>query len=516
MIFSCILIFLIINVCLAQKATFDLHKRDSQQGTSQITSIKNANNNGATNSSMMVAVADILLGTAIIDNEKQIDSIMSSKAVGTGQVNDYANDIAYYIEVQLGSDQQNFSLVIDTGSYYTWVYGVNCTSDSCIGHQQFNTNNSTTIANNDNTFDINYTSGDVTGGVYNDIISFSGFETRLDFGVAQSAGSTFASFPIDGIMGLSAQDESPNSFPGVMTTLYRQSLISQDVFAINLGRASDTQDQGSITFGGLDSSKYTGDITYTKILSDSVLWTLPLGNAIVNSNVLQLNGSRSAVVDTGTTLLVMSPTDALYLHSFINGAQTDGSNFAIPCNTNVTIELEFNGAKWPISPQDYVGSSMSNDPNLCLSNIQGLQFPDQNQWILGDVFLKNVYSIFDVANQQVGFAQKSISSTNSTPKDSIVYTSSYALSSSIAFSSSLETSSQPELTLNALVSQYSNSSYTALATSTLAFSSVDVSAPASATGTSSSTKSAVTNSSPNSYKPSILALVLLLVSLTNL
>jgi len=72
---------------------------------------------------------------------------------------------------------------------------------------------------------------------------------------------------------------------------------------------------------------------------------------------------------------------------------TDGQgNFAFPCDTNTEISLVFGGQAFSISPKDYVGSPLQDGQGdkLCNSNIMGQQVGTANQWLVGDVFLKNV------------------------------------------------------------------------------------------------------------------------------
>ncbi|KAA8909821.1 hypothetical protein TRICI_004354 [Trichomonascus ciferrii] len=346
----------------------------------------------------------------------------SSEKSSTNSIDQDGSDIAYYMDFTIAD--QNFSLIVDTGSYYTWVYGANCKSDACKNRHQYGQNNSSSTKNTTEKFSITYSTGVVKGNVVNDKAQFGGFDTRINFGVAQEAGDTFASFPIDGLLGLSAKDESEKA-PGVITTLKKQGLIDKRVFGINLGRSWDPKDEGGITFGGVDESKYSGDISYTKVeSSNSLLWNLPLDGAYLYGKKIDFGEKRSCIVDTGTTLIVMPKDDAKKVHEKIDGMHTDGENYAVPCNTNVTFEFEFNGKKWAMSSKDFIGPELDENDGYCATNIQGLDIPNQSkQWILGDAFLKSVYSVFDMDNQKVGFAKKSSSKTNETPKDSLVLSS---------------------------------------------------------------------------------------------
>ena len=94
-------------------------------------------------------------------------------------------------------------------------------------------------------------------------------------------------------------------------------------------------------------------------------------------------------------LLLIPPNDAASIHDAIPGSITDGQgNFAFPCSTTAQLEVSFAGTKFSISAKDYVGTEITGGGrvpnNMCQSNIVGQQIGGPDQWLMGDVFLKNV------------------------------------------------------------------------------------------------------------------------------
>jgi cathepsin D len=79
------------------------------------------------------------------------------------------------------------------------------------------------------------------------------------------------------------------------------------------------------------------------------------------------------------------------------------------CGTSVTVTLNFGGKDWAISPVDMnLGELRQNE---CLGGIfdlgQGTSIQGGNgnpSWVVGDTFLKNVYSVFRADPPAVGFA----------------------------------------------------------------------------------------------------------------
>ncbi|KAL1951300.1 hypothetical protein VTO73DRAFT_449 [Trametes versicolor] len=84
------------------------------------------------------------------------------------------------------------------------------------------------------------------------------------------------------------------------------------------------------------------------------------------------------------------------------GSSYDGSNgfgYVIPCDTKLNISFVFGGQQYPVHPIDMV--TVNTAPNgtfYCTGAIShadgsdGLSGPD---WLLGDTFMRNVYSLFD-------------------------------------------------------------------------------------------------------------------------
>ena len=56
--------------------------------------------------------------------------------------------------------------------------------------------------------------------------------------------------------------------PTVVQNLYEQGEISEEVFGVFFAPTNtNSSTNGEITFGGTDSTRYTGDITYTLVVS---------------------------------------------------------------------------------------------------------------------------------------------------------------------------------------------------------------------------------------------------------
>lgn len=127
----------------------------------------------------------------------------------------------------------------------------------------------------------------------------------------------------------------------------------------------------------------------------------------VNNQDLGLQG-RTAILDTGTTLMVVPAADAATIHAQITGAKSDGQGgFTVPCTTTDSVALTFGKQEFAIDPRDIAFTPVDpNDPTGdCVSGISSGQIGGADEWLVGDVFLKNAYFSTNVDKNTVSLAK---------------------------------------------------------------------------------------------------------------
>lgn len=315
-------------------------------------------------------------------------------------------DFSYFSVVQVGSELEEMWLALDTGSPSSWVFGTSCTDPVCTSHHTWDSAGSSTYVSEHSTFSVGYGSGTVSGDLGQDTMSIAGLDVTFPFGSASSATKAFANYPIDGILGLGRSNTAGWDIPSFMDVVAQNGMLSSNIVGFSLSRVSDNPKDGEVNFGGIDTSKFNGNIVYTA--TDSDIWSIPLDDAYVNGQACGLTG-KSATIDTGTTYILIPPADAATLFARVPGSFPSGENYIIPCDSTATIEFEFSGVKYSISPEDYIGATSTGG---CVSTIVGHQASGLDTWLVGDVFLKNVYSVFDFDNAQIGFGARSLKSTS--------------------------------------------------------------------------------------------------------
>ncbi|EKM57764.1 uncharacterized protein PHACADRAFT_90884 [Phanerochaete carnosa HHB-10118-sp] len=325
-----------------------------------------------------------------------------------------AYDVGYIATVQMGTPPQDFKLLMDSGSADLWVGGEQCQSTeggNCGNHTFLGNQSSSSFVDLGSQFQVTYGSGAVQGDIVTDNINVAGLAlNNHTFGVATVETDDFAddSVPFDGLMGLA---QSTLSEQGVLTpveSLAQAGLISDAITSFKISRLADQKNDGEVTFGGLDPTKFdAATLTTFNNVNTEGFWEGAMSTVSVNGQDLGLQG-RTAILDTGTTLIIAPDADAAAVHQAIPGAQSDGQGgFTLPCTTNASVALTFSGQQFAIDTRDLLFSPVdpTNLTGDCVSGISSGQIGAATEWLVGDVFLKNAYFSTDVGKNQISLAK---------------------------------------------------------------------------------------------------------------
>ncbi|KAG5219530.1 aspartic peptidase [Salix suchowensis] len=251
---------------------------------------------------------------------------------------------------------------------------------------------STTFEDSQRPFQITYGTGAVVGTIVRDNLKLAGLS--LDghiFGVAHNESKEFAGNDVafDGILGTAQSTLSNQKTPTAVEALAQNGLIQDPITSYKISRLDDQKNDGVITFGGLDETKFDPSTLVTvDNLSRVGFWEAAMDRITVDGADTRLT-RRTAILDTGTTLILAPDADARALHQAIPGARSDGQGgFIIPCTTNATIALTFGGREFTIDPRDLVFAPLNlNDPTGdCFSGITSGSIGGANQWLVRSFF----------------------------------------------------------------------------------------------------------------------------------
>lgn len=305
-------------------------------------------------------------------------------------------DYSYFISVELGSKAKELHMLIDTGAGSTWVMGSDCTTEACKLHDSFGPDDSDTFKASSDDFTITYGTGRVKGILVTDTLSVAGLSLSYKLGVASETSNDFVNFAFDGILGLSMNDGANDNF---LKSISDAKLVDASVFGVSLHRASDGNNDGEIKFGGVNSDKFTGDISYTSTNRDNGDWAIEIEEMSYDGKKAGVGGV-SAYIDTGTTFIFGPQELVKKLHDTIPGAESsDGMAYKVPCDSEKTLTFTFSGVDYTVSPKDWI--SPANNAGKCTSNIYGQEVV-RGSWLLGAAFIKNVYAVFDRDEKRIG------------------------------------------------------------------------------------------------------------------
>ncbi|OCH85902.1 aspartic peptidase A1 [Obba rivulosa] len=324
--------------------------------------------------------------------------------------------VSYTATVGVGSPATDYTLIVDTGSSNTWIGA---------GKSYVKTSTSKSTGSS---VSVEYGSGSFSGTEYTDTVTLGSLViTNQGVGVA-SRSSGFEG--VDGILGIGPVDLTDGtlsrggSIPTVTDNAFSQGLISAHEVGISFEpTTSESSTNGELTFGGTDSSKFTGSISFTSITTTS-----PAGDYVgIDQSITYGSASGTSVlsntagiVDTGTTLLYIA-TDALSRYIKAVGASSEpdeetglytisSANFAKLESLFFNIgsesyEFTANAQIWPRSLNSAIGGK-SGTIYLVVNDI-GSDTGSGLDFINGLVWLERFYFVYSAGSNEVGFATTS-------------------------------------------------------------------------------------------------------------
>jgi len=338
------------------------------------------------------------------------------RSSGTNLITNQGADSSYYGSLAIGTPPVSYNVILDTGSADLWVADSSCTT-GCAGLPTFQPSSSSSFKNSSQSFSIQYGSGSAQGSLGSDNVQMAGFSVDNQvFAVCDAVSSGLLVSPVSGLLGLGWQTLAASGATPFWQTLASSGSWDSPLMGFyltryqNVSNAKSLEPGGSFTMGFINSTLYTGSVEYYNIPSGSVsYWTLAMTSLTVQGNSITLGSGTSsyAAIDTGTTLVGGPSTQIAAIYAQIPGSALGTGNYqgyyTYPCSTTVNITLSFGGQSWPISNADFLMSQVSS--STCVGAFFTVDTGNgAPAWIIGDTFLKNVYSVFRYNPASVGFA----------------------------------------------------------------------------------------------------------------
>jgi saccharopepsin len=311
----------------------------------------------------------------------------------------------YFAEISIGTPPQIFKVILDTGSSNLWVPSSKCTSIACFLHAKYDGRASSTYEANGTSLAIQYGTGSMEGIVSKDDFTIGDLTVKgMDFAEAtKEPGLVFAFGRFDGILGLAYDTIAVKHVVPPFYALLDQGLLDKPVFSFRIGSSED--DGGEVTFGGIDENAYEGKIKYAPVRRKAY-WEVELEKVAFGDDELELDNTGAAI-DTGTSLIAL-PTDiAEMINTQIGAKKSWNGQYTVDCKTVPNLpDLTFylGGVPYPLKSTDYI----LDVQGTCISSFTGMDINlpgGSSLWIIGDVFLRRYFTVYDLERNAVGFAK---------------------------------------------------------------------------------------------------------------
>lgn len=328
-----------------------------------------------------------------------------------GDNEDNLPDISYYTEIDIGSKPQSFKVQFDLmfdrifvphferfkiNPYLHFKDGFRCSmSKSC---KKTGINRRTA-----------FRGGNIDARILEDNLSImvetpSGRSPKKFaqlFMAAEKCDKDFSMLPIDGVIGLGPLKSHDKQT--LMDSLYAAKLIDNLQFSMWFNPNLDSGYGGQLVLGGVDTSRYTGDISWHHTRSNDV-WSLSMDAVAIGSRVIGCQGSSCHASFSSGSSFIYGPNKIVNEIQKLLAANVRNGIAYVNCNQKtigpeITFVLEQRQYRLPAS--NYIGQS--DKKQQCFLRIVPSNNGDASGlWVLGTSFLSAYYTAFDVTNGYIG------------------------------------------------------------------------------------------------------------------
>ncbi|KAG8758550.1 hypothetical protein FRC11_003468 [Ceratobasidium sp. 423] len=329
-------------------------------------------------------------------------------------------------------------LQVDTGSSDTWMYPTASTKDlyaDAFVYQNL-------------PLTLSYGKGQVAGYVSQMTMSFAGYTVQnqsLLLIEQEKDMSLIEANLTNGLLGLGfdtlssiantvAQKTQQNWGRTLLSNIFISDPTTPNHIAFRLDRHDDgnNTDVGAFDVGtfaaGFEAVNNTAQIPiFSSSAQQNIYWNILVDGVTLNGKAQTLKstvnggtqtppaGKVSVVLDTGYSLPQLSPELAHAIYSSMGGVMVeDGTNttYAVPCMAEAQLMFSIGGHNIPIHPLDLtqvqtVSTTKGSNYTMCINAYQPFSSNaggGEVDYILGDAFLRNVYSVYDYGDFIQGFS----------------------------------------------------------------------------------------------------------------
>ncbi|KAI0816930.1 aspartic peptidase A1 [Trametes gibbosa] len=319
--------------------------------------------------------------------------------------------VSYVVKVLIGNPPTTYQLLVDTGSSNTWIGA---------GTPYVPTSSSQPTGE---LVSVTYGSGYFIGTEYIDTIQLENglIISNQSIGVADGAQGFEG---IDGILGVgpaaltrSLPLDPKKIIPTVTDNAWRMGLLNSYELGISFTPSGELeQTNGELTFGGVDRTKYIGELAYVPLTK-----TYPASEFVgydqsVSYGEETILATTAGILDTGTTLVLIA-SDAFKKYQALTGGVLDKKTGLLritkaqygnlkPLNFiigGIAYPLVPDAQTWPRSLNTQIGGT-EDDIYLVVTDLGDMSGTGVD-FINGMCFLERYYAVYDIGNERIGLAR---------------------------------------------------------------------------------------------------------------
>lgn len=317
------------------------------------------------------------------------------------------NDVQYVGRISVGSKNESFTVIFDTGSNWFFLPDEDC--KSCVCSSKFSCSRSKSCRPffDKSLKNIKYGKGEIFGRqIYENIAltpDLSIENQKILIAVEQR---DFEGYQADGLIGLSIGGDLEGL--NIVSSLYNQKKIKSKSFSFRLSQNEEVT-ESLFMIGEYDENLLADNITYLNVRK-GLYWEVELeeihfGNVKINTGNYMLS---SAIIDSGTSTIIAPSFIYKQILQYLENEfkYCKMMNWVIVCscpdgnfNDFPTFYFTMGSKNFSLEPEFYIKQYY----NECYLKIGFLKSFDS--WILGDVFLHKYFAYFDMENYRIGLAK---------------------------------------------------------------------------------------------------------------
>jgi pepsin A len=313
---------------------------------------------------------------------------------------------SYYVaDIDIGTPDQNFSVIMDTASSILWVPGTHCYCYRMTG-TLYNPDNSSTCEEHNTTFTLAYRNhnakewGTCSGQLATDVVCIADICVNATFGIA-----SYVSNSQYGYCGLAFATLTDLQVMSPVQNMIFNNMLDNPWFTLWLTstHANDKEINGQLTLGDYDPQHCSDKCDWVS-LTNAGYYQFEIDQIIVKGNFA---ASSVQAISDSTSRFIYGPSETI---SKIAAGFDAGPTppYIINCGLRghlPPIIIKINGIEYPVSSNAYIVKSDDYD-NVC-----GLAFgPLGNEtsgelWVLGQVWIREYCQVYDMKNKRIGICQ---------------------------------------------------------------------------------------------------------------